>query len=54
MQILRKKAWLNGVSKLFPSFSEERADKFLNEAHVHINNSNHKDLIAHTEMVLRE
>ena len=26
-----KKAWLNGVSKLFPSFSEERADKFLNE-----------------------
>ena len=47
-----KKAWLNGVSKLFPSFSEERADKFLNEAHVHINNSNHKDLIAHTEMVL--
>ena len=48
-----KKAWLNGVSNLFPSFSEERADKFLNEAHVHINNSNHKDLIAHTEMVLK-
>ena len=47
-----KKAWLNGVSKLFPSFSEERADKFLNEAHVYINKSNHEDLLAHTEMVL--
>ena len=47
-----KKAWLNGVSKLFPSFSEERADKFLNEAHVYINNSNQEDLIAHTKMVL--
>ena len=47
-----KKAWQNGVSKLFPSFSEERADKFLNEAHVYINNSNQEDLIAHTKMVL--
>tara|TARA_Y100000766_G_C18437072_1_gene379497 strand:+ start:102 stop:536 length:435 start_codon:yes stop_codon:yes gene_type:complete len=47
-----KKAWLNGVSKLFPSFSEERADKFLNEAHVYINNSNQEDLIAHTKKVL--
>ena len=47
-----RKAWLNGVSKLFPSFSEERADKFLNEAHVYINNSNHEELIAHTSMVL--
>ena len=34
------------------SFSEERANKFLNEAHLYINNSNHEDLIAHTEMVL--
>jgi len=47
-----KKAWLNGVSKLFPSFSEERADKFLNEAHVYINNSNQEELIAHAKMVL--
>ena len=47
-----KKAWQNGVSKLFPSFSEERADKFLNEAHVYINNSNQENLIAHTKMVL--
>ena len=47
-----KKAWQNGVSKLFPSFLEERADKFLNEAHLYINNSNQEDLIAHTKMVL--
>ena len=47
-----KNAWLNGVSKLFPSFSEERADKFLNEAHVYINNSNQENLIAYTKMVL--
>lgn len=47
-----KKAWFNGVSELFPSFSEERADKFLNEAHVYINNADHGNLLAHTEMVL--
>ena len=47
-----KKAWLNGVSNLFPSFSEERADKFLYEAHVYINNSNQEDFIAHAKMVL--
>ena len=47
-----KKAWLDGISKLFPSHSEERADKFLNEAHVFINNGNHKDLLAHTKKII--
>ena len=47
-----KKAWLDGISKLFPSYSEERADKFLNEAHVFINNGNHKDLLAHTKKII--
>ena len=27
-----RKAWVNAVSELFPEFSEERADRFLNEA----------------------
>ena len=47
-----RKAWINTITALFPSFSEERADNFLNEAHVYINNANHEDLLAHTEMVL--
>ena len=47
-----RKAWLNTVSTLFPSFSEHRADVFLNEAHVYINNANHKDLLIHTEKIL--
>ena len=47
-----KKAWLKAVSTLFPSFSEERADNFLNEAHVYINNANNKDLLIHTGKVL--
>ena len=28
-----REAWVNGISELFPEFSEERADRFLNEAH---------------------
>ena len=47
-----RKAWLNTVSTLFPSFSEDRADIFLNEAHVYINNANHKDFLIHTEKIL--
>ena len=47
-----KEAWLKAVSTLFPSFSKERADNFLNEAHVYINNANSKDLLIHTEKVL--
>ena len=27
-----REAWVNGISELFPEFSEERADRFLNEA----------------------
>ena len=27
-----REAWVNAVSELFPEFSEERADRFLNEA----------------------
>ena len=28
-----REAWVHAVSELFPEFSEERADRFLNEAH---------------------
>ena len=28
-----REAWVNGISELFPEFSEERANRFLNEAH---------------------
>ena len=27
-----REAWINAISELFPEFSEERADRFLNEA----------------------
>ena len=29
-----REAWVNAVSELFPEFSEERADRFLNEAQI--------------------
>ena len=47
-----RKAWINTVKTLFPSYSEERAENFLNEAHLHINNTNHKDLLIHAENIL--
>lgn len=47
-----RKAWLNTITELFPSFSEERADNFLNEAHVYINNSKLEDVVFHTEKIL--
>ena len=47
-----RKAWLNTITTLFPSFSEERADNFLNEAHVYINNAKHEDVVFHTEKIL--
>ena len=28
-----RESWVNAISELFPEFSEERADRFLNEAH---------------------
>jgi uncharacterized tellurite resistance protein B-like protein len=28
-----REAWVNAISELFPEFSEERADRFLNEAY---------------------
>jgi len=28
-----RKSWVNAISELFPEFSEERADRFLNEAY---------------------
>jgi uncharacterized tellurite resistance protein B-like protein len=28
-----RKSWINAISELFPEFSEERADRFLNEAY---------------------
>lgn len=48
-----RKSWLNTIITLFPSFSQDRADKFLNEAHMYINNATKQEFILHTEEVLR-
>lgn len=45
-------AWVNTISTLFPSFSDERAEKFLNEAHTHINQSSKEDLLLYTKKLL--
>ena len=47
-----RKSWLNTILTLFPSLSQNRADKFLNEAHTYINNASRKEFILHTEKVL--
>ena len=47
-----RKVWLNTVTALFPSLSKKRADGFLNEAHLYINNANHKELLMYTEKIL--
>jgi len=47
-----RKSWLNTILTLFPSFSQDRADKFLNEAHTYINNATKQEFILHTEEVL--
>ena len=47
-----RKAWLNAISTLFPSFSEERADKFLFEAHAYLKSSTKEDYLFYTEKVL--
>ena len=47
-----RKSWLNTILTLFPSFSQDRADKFLNEAHTYINNATRQEFILHTEKVL--
>ena len=47
-----RKAWLNTISTLFPSYSEERADKFLFEAHAYLKRSTKEDYLFYTEKVL--
>ena len=47
-----RKAWLNVISTLFPSYSEERADKFLFEAHAYLKRSTKEDYLFYTEKVL--
>ena len=47
-----RKSWLNTILTLFPSFSQDRADKFLNEAHTYINNATKQEFIQHTEKIL--
>ena len=32
-----RKVWVSAVSEMFPEFSEMRADKFLNDAHIALN-----------------
>ena len=47
-----RKAWLNAISTLFPSYSEERADKFLFEAHAYLKSGTKEDYLFYTEKVL--
>ena len=47
-----RKSWLNTILALFPSLSQDRADKFLNEAHTYINNATKQEFLLHTEKVL--
>ena len=47
-----RRSWLNTIIALFPSFSQDRADKFLNEAHAYINNATKHEFILHTEKVI--
>ena len=47
-----RRAWLNAISVLFPSFSEERADKFLFEAHAYLKKSTKEDFLLYTEKIL--
>ncbi len=47
-----RKAWLNAISTLFPSYSEERADKFLFEAHAYLKRCTKEDYLFYTEKVL--
>ena len=47
-----RRAWLSAISTLFPSFSEERADKFLFEAHAYLKRSTKEDYLFYTEKVL--
>ena len=47
-----RRSWLNTILTLFPSFSQDRADKFLNEAHTYINNATKQELIIYTEKIL--
>ena len=47
-----RKAWLNTIINLFPSFSEDRADNFLSEAYIYINKCSSKELITYTEKIL--
>ena len=47
-----RKAWLSAISTLFPSYSEERADKFLFEAHAYLKRSTKEDYLFYTEKVL--
>ena len=43
-----RKAWLNAISTLFPSYSEERADKFLFEAHAYLKRSTKEDYLFYS------
>ena len=47
-----RRAWLSAISTLFPSFSEERADKFLFEAHAYLKRITKEDYLFYTEKVI--
>ena len=47
-----RKVWVNAISKLFPEFSEKRADKFLKDAQLTINSKSNNERLNYVLDVL--
>jgi len=45
-------AWVNAISTLFPDYSQDRAEIFLNEAHSYINQISKDEILIYTEKLL--
>ena len=48
-----REVWLEAIEKLFPEFSEERADKFLMEAQTILNKKTGTERIGHIKDILK-
>jgi uncharacterized tellurite resistance protein B-like protein len=47
-----RESWVNAISELFPEFSEERADRFLNEAYQVLGQTADNEKMNYTSSVL--
>ena len=45
-------AWVNAISTLFPDYSQDRAEIFLNEAHSYINQISKDEILVYAEKLL--